>query len=118
MKQFDIINFKNNTNDLANLFNVYLDKDGNYYFNISKTLCIKQVDINNLQPSIYNLYTVQYNDTWTNISFNFYKTIDLWWIICKFNNISDPTVSPIEGEKLIIPTLSIVSSIVKLLKNR
>ena len=37
-----------------------------------------------------SLYEVKAGDTWTLISHNLFGTIRLWWLLCKFNNITDP----------------------------
>lgn len=118
MKQFELKTddplFKVNANDFANFFKCYQNTDGSWKMNINRTLVIMNKDY--LRPAIYTYYEVKYGDSWTLISYNYYGTIELWWVICKFNGITDPTISPVEGEKLIIPNKSIVDSIVKQLK--
>ena len=74
-------------NNFANLFSVvYLGN--NSYFNINKTINIKNV--NDIDSSKYFTYEIVEGDTWTSISFKFYNTYKLWWLICKFNNIINP----------------------------
>ncbi len=118
MRQYEIKEnplFKPNYYDLANMFNVYKDKDGFNIFSINRTLFLNTKD--KPSPRLYEIYTVKYGDSWTLISYNFYQTIELWWIICKFNQIKDPLQSPIEGEKIMIPTKEIVDTIVKMIRN-
>ena len=114
MKQLDITDIRHNSYDFANLFNVYSGSDGKRFFNINRTLYVAGGD--DMMPSIYNIYTVQYGDTWTNISYHYYGTIELWWIICKFNDIVNPVTLPMEGTKLKIPTKDVVESIVETMK--
>ena len=114
MKQLQITNIRHNSYDFANLFKVYSGNDGNYFFNINKTLYVTGGQ--DMMPSVYNLYTVQYGDTWTNISYNYYGTIELWWIICKFNDILNPVLLPVEGSKIKIPTREVAETIVEAMK--
>ena len=114
MKQLEITDIRHNSYDFANLFKIYSGNDGNYFFNICKTIYIQGGD--DMVPSMYSLYTVPYGDTWTNISYTFYGTIELWWLICKFNNIDNPITLPVEGTKLKIPTRDIAESIVENMK--
>jgi len=118
MKQFDIkeTGFNPSYYDLANMFNIYPDEEGYNRFSINRTLIINTKD--KPAPNLFNIYTVKYGDSWTVISFNAYGTIELWWLICKFNDIKNPLVSPIEGEKLMIPTIDIANSIVELIRSK
>ena len=38
----------------------------------------------------YDLYEVQNNDWWDNISFEFYDTPHLWWVIALMNDVTNP----------------------------
>ena len=38
------------------------------------------------------------------ISFNFYGTPELWWVVARLNNIQDPLVGAPAGTRLRIPT--------------
>jgi hypothetical protein len=74
-------------NNFANLFSV-VDLGEKSYFNINKTINI--VNLNDIPTSKYYIYELSEKDTWTGISFKFYNTYKLWWLICKFNNIQNP----------------------------
>jgi len=81
-----------------NLFNVYFDNTvGAYFYNILNTVTFNTTD---LSPSIYEMYTVIEGDSYQFISFKEYGTINLWWLVCTFNNIQDPTSLPKPGEYL------------------
>lgn len=97
-------------NDMARMFNV-VQRGQNSYFNISRTLSFKNVD--NIPPKYYNNYMVTQKDSWTNISFKFYRTHKLWWIICKFNNVSDPFNFLEPGKVIKIPKEELVNSIIQ-----
>lgn len=73
--------------DFANLFYV-VEKHGKSYYNINNTLRILNPEF--ISPNLYSLYEASAVDTWASISFIFYKTIKLWWVICKFNDIKNP----------------------------
>lgn len=101
------INF-NNT-DLANMFSVY-DNDNVATLNLCQTVQFDGVD--NVNTQYYSdIHEVTGNETWTFISWKYYNTINLWWIICKFNGVNNPTVLPTVGTKLYIPHRDIVDSV-------
>jgi hypothetical protein len=114
MKLNNISDIRKNVYDFAHLFNIYENGDGTRVFNINRTLYVTGGD--DMLPSIYSEYEVQYGDTWTNISFLKYGTIELWWIICKFNDVVDPTSLPIEGTILKIPTREVINIIIDSIK--
>ncbi len=117
MKQFDIRNssiLNPSALDMANLFNLYSPGDGEFYFNINRTVFIKGMD--NPLAGVYNQYMVQEGDQWTTIAFKFYNTIELWWIICKFNQVYDATAIPTPGTIIKIPTENVVQTVVNGLK--
>jgi hypothetical protein len=73
--------------DFANLFYI-VEKNEKSYYNINRTIQILNTEY--ISPSFYSLYEASDVDTWASISFIFYKTIKLWWVICKFNNVKNP----------------------------
>ena len=101
--------------NFANLFNVYQNKDNVWTYSLNKNIYFSNTD--NLQPSNYSIYTVEENDQWTILSNTFYGTIDLWWLICKVNNINDPTTNPIVGNKIIILEFEFAQTIADQLKS-
>lgn len=120
MKQFDkkySSSLKPDPADLANLFNIYSkEQDGETvdYFNINRTVYFNGID--NPPPSFYIPYTVTANDTWTLISYKFYGTIEYWWLICKFNGVTNPSDFPVEGEVLKIPADILKKDVTKKIK--
>lgn len=97
---------------LENLFNVY--NNGEYYFyNLLGTVNIPE----QLDTNTYINYTVPMdNMPWTLISYRVYNTIDLWWLICSTNKISNPTNFPKAGTILKILTPEYVASILQAIK--
>jgi hypothetical protein len=98
---------------LANLFNV-VQLGENSYFNISKTILFE--NINDIPASYYTVYEMKETDTWTGLSYRYFGTIKLWWLICKFNNITNPLMVKSEGLVLKIPNKDLVEQILRLLK--
>lgn len=87
-------------NNFANLFNV-VNKGKSNYFNISKSINFSNIEF--FDKSLYTEYLVQETDCWTNISYKNYGTIELWWLIAKFNNIKNPFTELVPGTYLKIP---------------
>ena len=80
-----------------NLFNVYTDVNGRYFYNILSKVNFPQ----NMQPEFYSTYTVPANGMpWTYISYKIYNTILLWWLICAVNGIQNPVFLPQAGTQL------------------
>lgn len=79
-----------------NIFNIYLDKDNNYFFNL-----LKKIDFpEDLDPDVFDYYETLPIDTYPNISYKFYNTVKLWWLICASNNIDNPMKQPTAGTVL------------------
>jgi nucleoid-associated protein YgaU len=98
--------------NFANLFNV-VQLGEKSYFNICKTIQFDNIDY--IPQSYIDYYIVKEGDTWTLISYKFYGTIKLWWLICKVNNIQDPFMDLQIGMSLKILKKEIVDEILKLL---
>lgn len=109
MKQTDIPNFEVDPNDFATLFNVYEQENGDYYFNMLRTINFLNTD--NMSPAYYFTYMVEDGDTWPLIAYAFYGNTTIWWIICKFNNIQNPIDFPKPGTILKMPNQDLIDSI-------
>ena len=119
MKQCEIreIEEKLSATDLANIFNVYEDSklgDKNYTYNVNRTMHV--TGLQNPDNSLYEEYTAHKGDTWTGISYKYYGTTRLWWLICKMNDIFDPTELPDWGTKVKILKEDYVREILGLIK--
>ena len=99
--------------DFANFFNV-VNLGEKSYFNINKTIFFNNMD--DISPSYYSTYIIKGGDSWTGISFKFYKTIKLWWLICKVNNIVNPFAELIPGKYIKILDISIIDNILSSIK--
>lgn len=70
------------------LFNVLKDiEDNEIIMNIFKTY---QINDNIKEKLYYDLYEIDNDDWWDNISYKQYGTPYLWWTICLMNDIINP----------------------------
>ena len=108
MKQNSIKDLPKLTSErYENIFNVYQDENGQYYYNLLQSVVIP----NNLPAGYYDTYNVMYGDTWPYISYKNYNTPNLWWVILSVNNIIDPTSMPTPGTKIKVLKDQFVSNI-------
>lgn len=98
MKQNDLtdINYNLSPQQYENIFNVYSDQDIGYFFNILKTINFPT----DLDPDVYDLYTIEPNDAWPIISWKVYNSVFLWWVLCSVNNIQNPLIMPEPGTQI------------------
>ena len=70
-----------------------------------------------IDSSLYSSYEVKSTDSWTTISHKHYNTTELWWLICKFNEIKNPFTELTEGKILKIPGETIKNYVLEMIKN-
>lgn len=86
--------------DYENFLRIYLTKGNRYFFNLlSNTITYN----GEMDAATYYNITVNKRVPWTVISYNEYRTISLWWIICVVNKIDNPVELPAQGSTLKIP---------------
>ena len=82
--------------DLANIFHVYedtnLNESSSMVYNIMRTVAFDE--LSDIPDSFFSYYLIKEHDTWPLISYKLYNTIDLWWLLIKLNNITDPFFEP------------------------
>ena len=98
---------KLNNESYENIFNVYPDEGGYYFYNLLQTVVIPD----NLPKGYYDTYNVVYGDTWPFVSYKVYSTPNLWWVIMSANKIIDPTKQPVPGQQIQILKSRYVSEI-------
>lgn len=97
--------YQNNIDKLAslskykyeNIFKVYQDQNTYYYYNILKNINIPD----EINPEFYTIENVNFDIPLTLISYKYYQTIDLWWLILITNKITNPFLSGIHRIKII-----------------
>lgn len=82
-----------NSENLENIFNVYIDDKDSYFYNILQTIVVPT----DLPEGYYNKYTITPEDTWPYISYKIYHTPNMWWLILSANGIINPTTPLIPG---------------------
>lgn len=110
----DFKNYKKHiTNyDLANLFYIYEDRSVSntaMTYNINRTIQFN--GISKSDRGEFEYYEVLEADSWNLISFKHYNTTSLWWLICKINDVRNPTIDPQVGTVIRIMPESKVNSI-------
>ena len=95
--------------NMENMFNVYQDTDGMYYYNLLKTVEFPD----NLPIILFDNYTTRYGDTWPFISFKTYNNPNLWWVILLANKIHNPLTPIPNGRNISIPKNSVVREILE-----
>jgi nucleoid-associated protein YgaU len=107
-----------NRYDFSNYFNKGYDIDIDAFFNIpTKNIFFKSSSNISELDDVYKPYTVMDGDTWTLISHKMYKTVELWWFICKFNNIQNPFNQPTPNTIIKILDMQLVDSILSSLRS-
>ena len=116
MKQNEIAGAPEITEEnFANMFNIYFKNETELTYSINRSVYFNNTD--NLSPSKYTIYECQEKDQWSTISYKFYDTIDLWWLICKINHITDPVlISPIPGDRIKLVNPGLVAGILQHIK--
>lgn len=97
-------------NSYENIFRMYsTENNSNYiFYNILNSVYIPTP----LQTGTYYTITTQRVMPWTAISYNEYKSINLWWLIVLANNIYNPIQYPAAGTSLNIIKPSYVPTII------
>ena len=80
-----------------NFFNIYTDdKSDMRFYNMLRNINVFPADNTVLEDE----YLIQYDDSWTYISYKAYNTIELWWLVCAYNQIQNPIKMPQAGTKI------------------
>jgi hypothetical protein len=88
--------------------NVYQDEEGFLFYNLLRTINIIPAD----DSSIEDEYTIKPKDTWIYIAYKYYDNINLWWLVCEYNQIKNPTKPPVAGSKIKLLKPEFVNSII------
>lgn len=93
--------------NLENIFNVYRQQNGMYFYNLLQSIHFPQ----NLPSTLFTAYTIKYGDTWPYISYKSFKTPNLWWIILLANGIENPLTPLVNSEEIKIPVTQLVKEV-------
>ena len=86
MKKVDIPELKNSVYKYENYFNVYEQEDGKRFFNVLRNISIFPASNSQVEEE----YIVKSQDTWYSIAYNYYGSINLWWVVCLYNQVINP----------------------------
>lgn len=67
--------------------------------------------------SFYDEYIVEDGDRWDRLSYKFYNTVQLWWLLAKYNDIKDPFTGLVVGEEIKIIKPSLISGLILSLRD-
>ena len=108
MKQNQITDLvKLDVENFENIFNVYQNEDGMYFYNLLQTVVFPP----KLPLNLFKSYTIRDGDTWPFISYKTLGTPNLWWIILLANDIINPVVLPPNGSQIKIPIDTVVRQV-------
>lgn len=93
--------------DLANIFDVYTDEDGLEFYNLFQSINIE----GDIDPTLYSEHLWSGTDNFYHLSYQYYNTTRLWWVILIANNIINPFDDIQPGTKLKILKQPVVSQI-------
>lgn len=80
-----------------------------YYFHTTDRKYIYGTTSHLNSDITYSLYTVQPGDTWDSISLAMYNNPTFFWILCDFNKVQDPYISPEVGSSVMVPVINNLS---------
>jgi hypothetical protein len=95
-------------------FKTYLTEENQYFYNL-QSFTVYFLD--ELDPLTYYEINVGKSLPWTAISYNEYRTIDLWWLIALVNKIYNPLEFPEAGSKLKIIYPEYVRAVITRIRN-
>jgi len=113
-------NFQNNIKELPklnstryeNIFKVYKENEF-YYYNLIQSIYLPS----NIDEEKVYYMVISNRMPWTSISYNAYKTIDLWWLLCLANSIYNPVEFVKAGASIRVIKSIYVNDIIKDIKN-
>lgn len=95
-----------------NIFRVYSTENtdqGNFlYYNLLNSVYLPET----LSPTTYYTITLNRRLPWTAISYNEYRTIELWWLIALTNKVFNPISYPAPGTTLNIIKPELVKTVI------
>lgn len=98
-----------------NLFNILQNlEDKNYFFNIWKGYEVnEEIYVN----TYYEMYKVEDGDYWDSISYKYYQTPYLWWILVIVNGVNNPFEYLEDGKEIFILKKEYLYNFLKEIKN-
>lgn len=103
--------------DFEKYLSTYETSDGFTVYNLSLGV---HLDFDSINENLFDYYHVTQSDAWTTISYKFYRTIKLWWLVIKCNSdtIDNPMMMPTVGTKIRIAKPILVQNILNALSTQ
>ncbi len=103
--------------DFERYLSTYETTDGFIVYDLSLAV---HIDLETINDTLFDFYHVTQSDSWTTISYKFYNTIKLWWLVVKCNSdvIDNPLVMPPPGTKIRVAKSALVQNILTTLNNQ
>ena len=91
---------------LEKLFTEYTNADGYTLYSLLDTIHVGD----NINESLFTDHHISSQDSWTSISYKYFDTIDMWWVvaICNRHVDGNPVEMPPVGTKIRIPSVELV----------
>jgi hypothetical protein len=84
----ELTNLKLSMTSRIRMFDILKDWNDTRFLNIFKTFGIPE-DVRN-NANFYSIYEAEAEDWWDLISYKHYNTVQLWWVVCFMNKITNP----------------------------
>lgn len=96
-----------------NIFKLYTTEQSQYYYNLIQSVYTPE----EISEEYIYYQTISQKMPWTMVSFNAYRTIDLWWLICLVNKIYNPVLTPRQGTLIKLIKKEYVSIVLNEIRN-
>lgn len=115
MKLYEYKKYSNylNKNDLANMFNVIVDKHGYAKYNINSTL--EFINLKDIPLEYFTTHQIRANDTLMTVAQKYYGDLRLAWLVAKSNDLTNMFTRLEPDKKLRILNKDLVDSIIEAL---
>ena len=82
-----------------NVYNILFEtRDNTYFLNIFRTFAVNDnIKENNVY---FDVYYAEEEDWWDNISYKYYDTERLWWLVCEMNDVVNPYEDLDPGQRI------------------
>jgi len=91
-----------------NMFNVYIDDDDMYYYNVLRNLHFPT----DIAPTLFTVISPLPGELLPQLSYRLYKVVNLWWMIAGVNDIKNP-LDPLNGDdKIKVVSSAVIQNII------
>lgn len=100
------------------LTDIHIDdsvKSGTRRYGFWKVPAVKSLPELPLDQGTYEIYTIGESDIRRVdlIAWKFYQDVNMWWVLCVYNNIANPFEDLTPGQKILIPNKTLVQQTIE-----